>query len=191
MMWAVRTSCLDGELCGILPPWAAPAFAATHAAPATPSAGWVMGASGANCGAVCEERGACREQPGAEQAVTTELVGSAFAEAGCTCRSYHGRCRYAGAPFSSGRSADDCAPFYPQDDSGDPPMTSSCTENDHPNHAPRCYCQEGYAALGVQRCMPERGAAARVIAMTNATELPSAVPGGLRRRRRHLQLRRV
>ena len=42
---------------------------------------------------------------------TNEKVKAAFAEAGYTCKTFHGGRSYPGTPFSKGGNTEDCAPF--------------------------------------------------------------------------------
>ena len=65
---------------------------------------------------------------------TNEKVGAAFLQAGYTCKSFRGPRDYAGTPFSTGRTEDDCSHMT----SGG--SKSVCDGNDHSNHAPLCYC---------------------------------------------------
>ena len=170
VLWAGHTSCLGGAMCDIqLPP-------RVKASP-----GWAKGENGANCGHTCAARGlVCGCHSSAEQSklVTKLLVGNAFAEAGYTCKSYgyhmahsarENGTSYAGAPFSKGTDADDCALFQAGDTS------PSCTANHHSHHAPLCYCQEPYAVHGLVRCLFREGAArARVITTKDHNESGAA-----------------
>ena len=55
-------------------------------------------------------------------------------EAGYTCKGFHGSRGYAGAPFSSGRKNDDCAPISKN-------VNSVCNANKNHHHWPLCYCE--------------------------------------------------
>ena len=84
----------------------------------------------------CRKRGQGCNADKQSSLVTNKLVAEKMAEAGYTCKGFHGARNYPGTPFSTGRSNDDCGPVL----SGSKPV---CDKNDHANHRPLCYCEEG------------------------------------------------
>lgn len=114
--------------------FALPSTAAASSSSAQGAAGWVKGPDGSTCDAVCGDIGRVCDPAQQSSLTTNALVAAAFAEAGYTCRSFHGARNYAGTPFSKGTSGDDCAPFLAGS------TQSSCTGNAYGHHAPLCAC---------------------------------------------------
>ena len=96
---------------------------------------WIKGESGQTCNEVCQAVGKQCNAEAQSSLDTNEKVAAAFLEAGYTCKSFvpNGR-DYAGTPFSTGRSRDDCAPMKT---SG---KKSVCNGNRNRWHAPLCFC---------------------------------------------------
>ena len=111
-----------------------------HAIPVGSSVGWVKGSDGSNCDSVCSAVGSTCNSAMQSILTSNELVADAFAQAGYTCLGFHGARDYAGAPFSTGRNPDDCAPITAGG------TLSSCASNPNGNHAPLCYCGESPTA---------------------------------------------
>ena len=103
---------------------------------------WVKGSTGSNCDDTCGNLNLQCDSPAQSVLTTNELVADAFLQAGYVCNGFHSAQGYAGAPFSTGRDPDDCAPFV----SGGTGSThteyiqSFCAGNSHSNHAPLCHC---------------------------------------------------
>ena len=96
----------------------------------------MKGGNGQTCKEVCEALGRTCNNDWPSILVTDDLVASAFFAAGYSCKSFHRRTNIAGAPFSTGRDSDDCAPITPD-------AKSSCSENLYSHHAALCYCDIG------------------------------------------------
>ena len=96
---------------------------------------WIKGENGQTCNEVCQAVGKQCNAKAQSSLDTNEKVAAAFLEAGYTCKSFHGQRGYAGTPFSTGRTEEDCAPMT----SGG--SKSVCDGNSHSNHAPLCYCE--------------------------------------------------
>ena len=117
------TLALSGPTTGILPDLSFQLFSTSmmlRTGPATSSTiqrtVWVKGDNGQVCNAVCAARGyGSRECDKTQMAelTTNEKLAEAFLSAGYTCRSFHVARNYAGTPFSTGRTADDCTPVIP------------------------------------------------------------------------------
>ena len=140
------TLALSGPTTGILPDLSFQLFSTSmmlRTGPATSSTiqrtVWVKGDNGQVCNAVCAARGygnrECDKTQMAEL-TTNEKLAEAFLSAGYTCRSFHAARNYAGTPFSTGRTADDCTPVIP----GTPASIINCDVNDYAHHAPLCAC---------------------------------------------------
>ena len=96
----------------------------------------MKGGDGKPCKEVCAALGRTCNSDQQSTLTTNDLVGNAFLKAGYSCRSFHMEANYAGAPFSTGRNNDDCAPITAG-------SRSSCTGNLYPHHSALCYCDGG------------------------------------------------
>jgi len=139
------TLALSGPTQGILPDLSFQLTSVSmmlRTAPPVPSSAsavrWVKGGNGQTCNAVCSAagQGSCVKSRMAEL-TTNEKVAAAFSEAGYTCKSFHAPRDYAGTPFSTGRSGDDCTPVIP----GTAASQISCDENKLSHHSALCACE--------------------------------------------------
>eukprot|EP00966_Prymnesium_polylepis_P219879 5086336-Prymnesium_polylepis.1 len=69
---------------------------------------WVKGVNGQTCNAVCSAHGVGCDSSSQSSLPSAALATSAFQQAGYTCTNVGGCRTYAGTPFSTGRSSDDC-----------------------------------------------------------------------------------
>ena len=96
----------------------------------------MKGDNGQTCNEVCVAFGKSCNSDKQSTLTTNELVANAFLVAGYNCKSFHSDSSSAGAPYSTGRDNDDCAPITAG-------TTSICTNNKNETHAPLCYCNAG------------------------------------------------
>ena len=90
---------------------------------------------GVNCDRTCNQYGKTCDASEMSKITTNDKVNAAFKEAGYTCKSNLGSRSYTGAPFSTGRSPDDCAPIT----SG---YSAKCGGTlAYNNLFPLCYCK--------------------------------------------------
>lgn len=97
---------------------------------------WIKGAAGQTCDEVCEESGRMCDSAMQSSLTTNEAVEDAFRLAGYHCKSVGGSNDDGGAPFSTGRSEDDCYAF-----SSAKGRFSACDKNENQLHSPLCFCR--------------------------------------------------
>mmetsp|Transcript_1149 Transcript_1149/g.2205 ORF Transcript_1149/g.2205 Transcript_1149/m.2205 type:complete len:187 (-) Transcript_1149:165-725(-) len=99
---------------------------------------WIKGGGGTNCNSVCKAKGFSKCNKEKMTAINNpEKIKAAMKEAGYTCKSVGGSRNYAGSPFSTSRSGDDC--YFVT--SGTNPSSLSCSGNSYGHHSPLCYCE--------------------------------------------------
>jgi len=96
---------------------------------------WILGEPGETCQQVCDKKGQYCNDERQSTLTTNQLVAEKMAEAGYTCKGFHGARDYPGTPFSTGRN-DDCAPMTPG-------SKSVCNGQTSPSHRSLCYCDGG------------------------------------------------
>ena len=96
---------------------------------------WILGEPGETCQQVCNKKGQYCNAEMQSTLTTNELLAEKMAEAGYTCKGFHGARNYAGSPFSTGRN-DDCGPMT----SG---SKSVCDGQSYSSHRSLCYCEGG------------------------------------------------
>ena len=101
-----------------------------------------MGDKGSTCDQTCGKTNSKCDPDMQSSLTTNELVNAAFLKAGYKCKSFHAPRNYPGAPFSCGRSGDDCAPFHAGG------AKSSCTATSYSTISPLYYCKGGDSSAG-------------------------------------------
>ena len=96
---------------------------------------WILGESAETCNQVCSKTGRYCNAEKQSALISDQLVAEKMAEAGYTCKGFHGARGYPGTPFSTGRK-DDCGPLIPG-------SKAVCDGNRDPGHRALCYCDEG------------------------------------------------
>ncbi|CAE7447541.1 unnamed protein product [Symbiodinium microadriaticum] len=99
---------------------------------------WIKPKSGVVCTKACKDNGftKCNKKEMAK-IDSKEKVKKAMKEAGYTCRSVGGHRNYAGIPFTTFRSGDECYYVTP----GTKASSISCDKNKYGSHGPLCYCE--------------------------------------------------
>ena len=95
---------------------------------------WVKGGGGQTCDQVCHAQNLICDADRQSDLTSNAAVAFAFKEAGYVCKSFHPARSYGGAPFSTGRDADDCAPLIPG-------TKSVCNQNTNGRSSALCYCR--------------------------------------------------